>query len=189
MNTSTILGLLISCIVLVILLLIGIMIVTEKPAIEVQDVKITSLTRSEMNFEIRIAITNPYPLGVSVSEFSYTITAQRPGDPLLLATGTTEEMGEIKVAGSSTTDITIPVQINNSGIISAGMQLLIEGNMKMLVSGSAQVDLKVLHPTIPFSKEFTITREDVISGVSGGNEIISYLLTAGTGILSRMSPK
>jgi len=185
MNTLTISALFVAFIVFVVLFLIGSMIVAEEPTIEVQGVKITSLTRTTMSFDVKIAIKNPYPLGATVTELAYTITAQKHDEPLLLATGTTERMGEIKIAGSSTTDITIPAQINNSGIVTAGLQLLTDGDMEIGVSGAAKVDLIVLQPSVPFSRHFTITKEEVISEVSGGNELISDLLTTGTDIASK----
>jgi len=185
MNTSTISALFVVFILSAVLFLIGSMIVIKEPTIEVQDVKITSLTRSTMSFDIKIVITNPYPLGATVTEIAYTITAQKPNEPLLLATGTTEGMGEIKIARSSTTDIIIPAHINNSGVVTAGMHLLTDGDMEILVSGTAKIDLKVLQPSIPFSKEFIIAREEVISELLGGNEIISELLTTGAEIVSK----
>ncbi|MCL2459835.1 MAG: LEA type 2 family protein [Euryarchaeota archaeon] len=185
MDTLPISALFIAFIALVVLFLIGSMIISEEPTIEVQGVKITSLTRSTMNFDVKIEIINPYPLGATVTELAYTITAQRNDEPLLLATGTTEGMGEIKIAGSSTTDITIPAQVNNSEIVTAGLHLLTDGDMEIVVSGAAKVDLWVLQPSVPFSKQFTITKEEVIYEVLGGNEIISGLLTTGANIASK----
>ena len=146
----------------------------NEPIIEVQNVKVTDITWSTMNFEVILAITNPYPFGVTVTELTYTIVAENPDKPLLLANGTTEGMEDIKVAGSSITEILVPAQIYNSEVLSAGIELF-KGDVEIIVSGSAKIDLKVFQPRIPFSKQFVLTREEILLEITGTKELVDNI--------------
>ena len=182
MKKSTIVTLFLAFFLLIVLFCIGSIVIMKEPVIEVRHVEITGMTWSTMDFNVTFAITNPYPLGVTVAELTYTITAEKPDGQLLLVNGTTEEINEIKIARYSTTDITIPAQINNGEIVAAGIKLLADGDIEIIVAGDAKIDLKITQPRIPFSKHITITKEEILSKVTGADDLINEIRMAGINI-------
>jgi LEA14-like dessication related protein len=174
MKKSIIAALFVVFLLLIFLFPIGSMIIMNEPIIEVQNVKITDITWSTMNFEVILAITNPYPFEVTVTELTYTIVAENLDKPLLLANGTTEGMEDIKVTGPSITEILVPAQIYNSEVMSAGIELF-RGDVEVIVSGSAEIDLKVFQPRIPFSKQFTLTREEIFLEITGTKDLVDNI--------------
>jgi len=125
-----------------------------------------------MDFNVIIAITNPYPFGVTVTELTYTVVAENLDEPLLLATGTTEGMEDINVAGSSAIDILVPAHVYNTELMTAGIRFFTQGDVDVLVSGSAKVDLIVFQPQIPFSKKITLKREELLMEMTGTTDLM-----------------
>ena len=181
MKKSLIATLFVVFFLLVALFLIGSMVMKE-PVIEVRHVEIGDITWSTLDFNVTLAITNPFPLGVTVSDITYTVAAQKLDELLLLANGTTEGMNEAKIAGYSTIEVTIPTQANNSERVAAGITFLADGDVEIIVSGDAKIDLKLTQLRIPFSKHITITREEVLLKVTGAEDLITGIQAAGINI-------
>ncbi|MDR2855935.1 MAG: LEA type 2 family protein [Methanomicrobiales archaeon] len=190
MKKSIIAAVFIVFLLLLVFFPLGNMVIRNEPIIEVQSVKITEITWSTMGFDVILAITNPYPIEVTVTELTYTITTENSGDLLVLATGTREGMGDLKVAGSSITDILIPAQMYNNEAMAAGIEFLTQGGIDIIVSGSAKVDLKVFQPEIPFSKKFTLTRDELLLEMTGTKDLIhdikSEIQSAGMNIALKL---
>ena len=172
MKKSIIAALFLVFVLFIVFFPLGSMILMNEPFIQVQNIKATEITWSTIHFDVTIAIRNPYPFKVIVTDLSYTVVAEHSDGSLLLATSITEGMEDITVAGSSIADILVPAKVYNSELMAAGIELFTQGDVDVLVLGSAKVDLKLFQPEIPFSKQFTLTREELLMEITGTTDLI-----------------
>jgi LEA14-like dessication related protein len=126
--------------------------IVKEPQIDVKDVAITSATLQEIRLNVTLNVNNPNPVGVTIKSVVFDIYYQQGNDWVAIGHG--EGGGYAIKPGMN--EITVPVTIQSSKLLGAGIGALMKGEVTVQIRGTAIPDLFGLNPKIPFSHTTTV---------------------------------
>jgi LEA14-like dessication related protein len=124
----------------------------KDPVIDVKNVALTSLSLSTLSLGIKLAVTNPNPIGVKIKTLSFNVFYQDGENWTYLTAGDQKEIA-IKTGQN---EITIPVTVNNIKLMSALLLIIAKGKITLRVKGVAALNVLGFSPKIPFVHITTI---------------------------------
>jgi LEA14-like dessication related protein len=124
----------------------------KEPQIDVKDVAVTSYSPQEINLNVTLNVDNPNPVGVAIKSVVFDLYYQQGSD--WIAVGHGEGGGYDIKPGMN--EISVPVTVKSSELLSAGINALTKGEITVQIRGTAVPDLFGLNPKIPFSQTKTI---------------------------------
>ncbi len=128
----------------------------EKPTVSIDDIKVQSVSASEITFNVRVIVNNPNPFGIKAKKIVFDLYYKEGGEYKYLGHG---EKQDVEIRAEGLTAIEIPVSVENKRLISAIIELGRQGNLELKASGSAYIDVKVTTIEIPFETTKTISAE------------------------------
>jgi len=135
-----------------VILVAGCSMIVKEPQIDVKDVAITSATLQEIRLNVTLNVNNPNPVGVTIKSVVFDIYYQQGNDWVAIGHG--EGGGYAIKPGMN--EITVPVTIQSSKVLGAGIGALMKGEVTVQIRGTAVPDLFGLNPKIPFSHTTTV---------------------------------
>jgi len=135
-----------------VILVAGCSMIVKEPQIDVKDVAITSATLQEIRLNVTLNVNNPNPVGVTIKSVVFDIYYQQGNDWVAIGHG--EGGGYAIKPGMN--EITVPVTIQSSKLLGAGIGALMKGEVTVQIRGTAIPDLFGLNPKIPFSHTTTV---------------------------------
>jgi len=135
-----------------VILVAGCSMIVKEPQIDVKDVAITSATLQEIRLNVTLNVNNPNPVGVTIKSVVFDIYYQQGNDWVAIGHG--EGGGYAIKPGMN--EITVPVTIQSSKLLGAGIGALMKGEVTVQIRGTAVPDLFGLNPKIPFSHTTTV---------------------------------
>ena len=135
-----------------VILVAGCSMIVKEPQIDVKDVAITSATLQEIRLNVTLNVNNPNPVGVTIKSVVFDIYYQQGNDWVAIGHG--EGGGYAIKPGMN--EITVPVTIQSSKLLGAGIGALMKGEITLQIRGTAVPDLFGLNPKIPFSHTTTV---------------------------------
>ena len=135
-----------------VILVAGCSMIVKEPQIDVKDVAITSATLQEIRLNVTLNVNNPNPIGVTIKSVVFDIYYQQGNDWVAIGHG--EGGGYAIKPGMN--EITVPVTIQSSKLLGAGIGALMKGEVTVQIRGTAVPDLFGLNPKIPFSHTTTV---------------------------------
>jgi len=124
----------------------------KEPQIDVKDVAVTSTSLQEITLNVTLNVDNPNPVGVAIKSVVFDLYYQQGGD--WVAVGHGEGGGYDIKPGMN--EISVPVTVKSSELLSAGIGALSKGEITVQIRGTAVPDLFGLNPKIPFTQTKTI---------------------------------
>jgi LEA14-like dessication related protein len=124
----------------------------KDPVIDVKDVALTSLSLSALSLGIRLAVTNPNPIGVKIKTLSFNVFYQDGENWTYLTAGDQKDIA----IRTGPNEITIPVTVNNMKLMSALVLIVAKGKITLRVKGVAALNVLGFSPKIPFVHITTI---------------------------------
>ena len=124
----------------------------KEPQIDVKDVAVTSASLQEINLNVTLNVDNPNPVGVAIKSVVFDLFYQQGNDWIAIGHG---EGGGYDIKPGMN-EISVPVTVKSSELLSAGIGALSKGEITVQIRGTAVPDLFGLNPKIPFSQTKTI---------------------------------
>ena len=124
----------------------------KEPQIDVKDVAVASASLQEINLNVTLNVDNPNPVGVAIKSVVFDVFYQQGNDWIAIGHG---EGGGYDIKPGMN-EISVPVTIKSSELLSAGIGALTKGEITVQIRGTAVPDLFGLNPKIPFSQTKTI---------------------------------
>ncbi len=124
----------------------------KEPKIDVKDVGVTSASLQEINLNVTLNVDNPNPVGVAIKSVVFDVFYQQGNDWIAIGHG---EGGGYDIKPGMN-EISVPVTVKSSELLSAGIGALTKGEITVQIRGTAVPDLFGLNPKIPFSQTKTI---------------------------------
>jgi LEA14-like dessication related protein len=124
----------------------------KEPQIDVKDVAVTSASLQEINLNVTLTVDNPNPVGVAIKSVVFDLYYQQGNDWIAIGHG---EGGGYDIKPGMN-EISVPVTVKSSELLSAGIGALSKGEITVQIGGTAVPDLFGFNPEIPFSQTKTI---------------------------------
>ena len=124
----------------------------KEPQIDVKDVAVTSASLQEIILNVTLNVDNPNPVGVAIKSVVFDLYYQQGSDWIAIGHG---EGGGYDIKPGMN-EISVPVTVKSSELLSAGIGALSKGEITVQIRGTAVPDLFGLNPKIPFSQTKTI---------------------------------
>jgi LEA14-like dessication related protein len=124
----------------------------KEPQIDVKDVAVASASLQEINLNVTLNVDNPNPVGVAIKSVVFDVFYQQGNDWIAIGHG---EGGGYDIKPGMN-EISVPVTVKSSELLSAGIGALTKGEITVQIRGTAVPDLFGLNPKIPFSQTKTI---------------------------------
>ena len=117
-----------------------------------KDVAVTSASLQEIILNVTLNVDNPNPVGVAIKSVVFDLYYQQGSDWIAIGHG---EGGGYDIKPGMN-EISVPVTVKSSELLSAGIGALSKGEITVQIRGTAVPDLFGLNPKIPFSQTKTI---------------------------------
>ena len=134
------------------ILISGCSMLIKEPQIDVKDVAVTSASLQEIRLNVTLNVNNPNPVGVALKSVVFDMYYQQGND--WVAVGHGDGGGYDIKPGMN--EISVPVTVNSSQLLGAGIGALMKGEISVQIRGTAVPDLFGLNPKIPFSHTTTV---------------------------------
>ncbi len=140
------------CLIAAMALITGCSTLMKEPEIDVTDVTIQSVTLQEIGLNVTVNVKNPNPIGIVLKSVIFDVYYQRGNDWVSIGQGT----GGGYDIRPGMNGLSIPVTVNTTELISAGIGAVMNQEITLQIRGIAVPDLFGLSPQIPFSRTKTI---------------------------------
>jgi len=162
--------------------------VLKQPTVSVANISLSDVSLNTMTVNTTVIVDNPNPAGADLNRVAFDIW-------YIDDTGHYLGHGEqtaIPIRENGNTTVTIPVKIGNLQALQAVESLVRNGNITLMVNGSAFVDLKVTSYELPFTQrrsfeatEFTSLIPDIT--VAGTSINVTEGLDQARGLLNALA--
>jgi LEA14-like dessication related protein len=125
----------------------------KDPEITVKGAVPAAVSLSGITLDVTLQVDNPNPVGITLKSVAFDLFYKSGGRWEFLASGRQGAKSAIRPGKS---DITIPVSAKNAEIVKAVIGMVTTGSIDIRIDGKAAVDLKILAPEVPFTKEMNI---------------------------------
>jgi LEA14-like dessication related protein len=125
----------------------------KDPEITVKGAVPAAVSLSGITLDVTLQVDNPNPVGITLKSVAFDLLYKSGGRWEFLASGKQVAKSAIR---PGTSDITIPVSAKNAEIVKAVIGMVATGSIDIRIDGKAAVDLKILAPEVPFTKEMNI---------------------------------
>ncbi len=124
----------------------------KEPEIDVTNITIESVTLQKIGLNVTVNVNNPNPIGIALKSVDFDIYYQQGNDWVSFGHG---EGGGYDIRPGMN-ELSIPVTVNSTELIGAGIGALMKNEITLQIRGTAVPDLFGLNPQIPFSRTKTI---------------------------------
>jgi LEA14-like dessication related protein len=124
----------------------------KQPTVTVSNITLSDVTLNTMTVNTTVIVDNPNPEGADLNRVAFDIWYI---DDTIHYLGHGEQKA-LTIRENGNTTVTIPVQIGNVQALQAVGSLVRNGNITLMVNGSAFVDLKVTSYELPFTQHRVI---------------------------------
>ena len=140
------------CLIAAMALIAGCSTLIKEPEIDVTNVTIQSVTLQEIGLNVTVNVNNPNPIGIALKSVVFDVYYQQGNDWVSIGHG---EGGGYDIRPGMN-ELSIPVTVNSTELIGAGIGAVMKNEITLQVRGTAVPDLFGLNPQIPFSRTKTI---------------------------------
>lgn len=133
-------------------LITGCSMLMKDPEITVKNVAIQSATLQEIKLNVTLNVNNPNAVGITIKSVVFDVYYQQGNDWILVGNG--EGGGYTIKPGMN--EISVPVTLNSSELLGAGIGALMKGEITVQISGTVVPDFFRLSPNIPFTHTTTV---------------------------------
>ncbi|WP_202320628.1 LEA type 2 family protein [Archaeoglobus neptunius] len=132
----------------------------QKPTVSIDNIKVESVSVTPgkgvtLDLSVRIIVSNPNPFGAHLTKIAYDIYLLN-GKESYLGHGEKEDV-TIRKQGNTTIEIPTTMNLDTKTFGRILDSLEKQGSIKLKVSGSAYLDLKITTFEVPFEKTEVIT--------------------------------
>ena len=138
--------------------------VLRDPVVTLEGVRLLMVSLSSLDFEVKLRVENPNPLGITLQELPFTVLCSSGPADYQLACGNT---GRVKIARKGTTVLCLPVTSQNAALINTLTTFVTKGGVQVTVRGTATIDCILFGWSIPFSKTLPVTMDQVADTLAG----------------------
>ena len=121
----------------------------REPTVTPSGVGIESVALGSIDLSLHLIIDNPNPLGATLDRVSFDVSFLDDGEWTFLAHG---ERGGFTIQPAGETAVSIPVTVDNLGLVQAFLRGLQDGTIMLRVKGSAVLDYGITTFEVPFDR-------------------------------------
>jgi LEA14-like dessication related protein len=141
--------------------------ILKDPVVTLEDVRLRKVSLSSLELDVTIRVENPNIPGITLKELPFTVMCSSGHTDKQLATGNT---GRVKITGTGSTVLYIPVASQNAALISALATFVMKGGVQVRVRGTAIIDAFLFCWSVPFEKTVPVTLERVAGSLAGARK-------------------
>jgi LEA14-like dessication related protein len=119
------------------------------PEVTVTGIAVTGLGLESMDLEVILAVDNPNPVGATIRDVYVNVSYSKDRREVFLGRG---ESKEIVIPAHNSTEVVIPVTMDNRAMLSAAATLILSGELEVTAEGMMTVDAGIVSFDIPFRK-------------------------------------
>lgn len=134
------------------------------PVITLEEIRLTRISLSSLDFVVRIRVGNENLLGITLRELPFTVLCDCGTRDEQVASGNT---GRVKIPARDSTVLSIPVSSHNAALIGALAAFFTRGSVRVTIRGTAVLDAVLFDWSIPFAKTLPVTMEQVADSLAG----------------------
>ncbi len=121
----------------------------QEPTVTVDGIGIENITPGSTDLSLQLIIENPNPIGATLTQVSFDVYFLDSGQQVFLAHG---ERGGFAIRPGGETAVSIPVTVDNLGLVQAFLRGLQDGVVTLRVRGSGVLDFGVATFEVPFDR-------------------------------------
>ncbi|WP_214041497.1 LEA type 2 family protein [Methanoculleus sp.] len=121
----------------------------REPTITLSGVAVEKIAPGSIDLSLRLVVDNPNPVGATLARVSFDVYFFNDGQWVFLAHA---EQEGIAIRPGGKTPVTIPVTVDNLGLVQGLLRGLADGEVTLRVSGSGVVDYSVATFEVPFDR-------------------------------------
>ncbi len=121
----------------------------REPTITLSGVGIENITPGSTDLLLHFIIDNPNPIGATLTRVSFDVYFIDGGEWVFLAHG---ERGGFAVRANGETAVSIPVTVDNLGLVQGLLRGLADGAVTLRVTGSGVLDYGIATFEVPFDR-------------------------------------
>lgn len=126
----------------------------KRPEVSVRGIALSSLSLSELSFDVNFLVNNPNSFKIPLKSFSFDVFYEDGRSLVQLSHG---EKGGIRIEPGEN-EIVVPVTVRNAELIRSLAGLITKGKVTLRIRGTASPDFYGIAPDLPFTYVTTLAR-------------------------------
>ncbi len=123
------------------------------PEVSVTGVTLSSITLSELSFDVNLLVNNPNSFGITLKSLLFDVFYEDGNDWVYLSHG--EKTGIRIEPGEN--EVTVPVTVSNAELLRSLAGFITNGKITLQIRGTISPDLYGIAPNVPFTYTTAIT--------------------------------